>query len=339
MSASTWAWGQFLLCAVAVAAAGYRLCRSGEAIGMAWGLTGSWIGLALLAAVTSLPELVTGISAVTVANTPNIALGDALGSCVINLGFLVVVDFVFRDAPLYRAASRSHILSGAFGVVALGIIGSSILVSHIPGFDQPGVLGVGLYSPMVMLVYVVALRMSFRYEQGDGSVARPERAMLLGGGQRRALREFALAALVVAIAGAWLPVAGGRLADSMGWNRSFVGTLLVAASTSLPELAVTLSALRLRALDMAVGNLLGSNLFNAVIIAIDDLFYRHGPLLAHVSSLHAITAFSAVVMTALAMIGLFYRPEGRVLRAVGWISIALVGVYLANSYVVFLHGD
>jgi cation:H+ antiporter len=275
---------------------------------------------------------------VTVANTPNIALGDALGSCVINLGFLVVVDFVFRDAPLYRAASRSHILSGAFGGVALGIVGSSILVSHIPGLEQPGVLGVGLYSPIVMLVYVVALRTSFRYEQGDGSVARPERAMLLGG-QRRALREFALAALVVAIAGAWLPVAGGRLADAMGWNRSFVGTLLVAASTSLPELAVTLSALRLRALDMAVGNLLGSNLFNAVIIAIDDLFYRHGPLLAHVSSLHAITAFSAVVMTALAMIGLFYRPEGRVLRAVGWISIALVRVYLANSYVVFLHGD
>ena len=75
--------------------------------------------------------------------------------------------------------------------------------------------------------------------------------------------------------------------------RSFVGSLFVAMATTLPELAVTLSALRLGALDMAIGNLLGSNLFNVAIVAIDDLFYRPGDLLAHVSPVHAITAASA----------------------------------------------
>ncbi|MBW4047388.1 MAG: sodium:calcium antiporter [Proteobacteria bacterium] len=337
---SPWLWTQFLACVVAISSAGYRLCRDGERLGEAWGLTGSWVGLAMLASITSLPELVTGISAVTVANAPNIAVGDALGSCVINLAFLVVVDFIFRAEPLYRTASASHILSGAFGVVLLGFIGLNILLSHVDGFHEPAIAGIGLYSPFLILVYLVALRMAFRYEHTRARIG-PETARLANpkADLNHALRRFVLAATVVAAAGIWLPVTAAQLADAMGWNRSFVGTLLVATATSLPELAVTLSSVRIRALDMAVGTLLGSNLFNAAIIAVDDLFYRNGPLLAHVSPLHAITAMSGMIMTALAMIGLFYRPAGRVLRAVGWVSIGLVAVYLLNAYVVFIHGE
>ena len=125
----------------------------------------------------------------------------------------------------------------------------------------------------------------------------------------------------------------------MDWNRSFVGSLFVAMATTLPELAVTLSAPRLGALDMAIGNLLGSNLFNVTIIAVDDLFYRQGALLADVSLVHAVSTASAIVMTGLAMVGLFFRPRDRVLRAVGAVSLALVAVYLLNTYVIFLHGN
>lgn len=336
----TWLWLQFLGCAVAISIAGYRLCRDGERIGHAKGLTGSWVGLAMLASVTSLPELVTGVSAVSMAHAPNIAVGDALGSCVINLAFLVVVDFIFRAEPLYRTTSSSHILSAAFGVVLLGFIGLNILLSHVAGFHAPALGWLGLYSPVLILIYLLALRMSFRYEHAHPPI-KPEEAV--EGGRKldfpRAMRRFLLAAAVVAAAGVWLPFAAVQLADALGWNRSFIGTLLVAAATSLPELAVTLSALRIRALDMAVGNLLGSNLFNAAIVAVDDLFYTRGPLLAHVSPLHAITAMSAVVMTGLALVGLFYRPTGRVLRAVGWVSIGLVAIYLFNAYVVFIHGE
>lgn len=89
----------------------------------------------------------------------------------------------------------------------------------------------------------------------------------------------------------------------------------------------------------AVGNLLGSNFFNAAIIAIDDLFYVKGPLLAHVSPVHAMTAGSAVIMTGLAVVRLLYRPRDRLLRAVGWISLGLFAIYLLNAYVLYLHGD
>jgi cation:H+ antiporter len=156
---------------------------------------------------------------------------------------------------------------------------------------------------------------------------------------RLAVTRFAMAAAVVAGAGMWLPFVASDLATAMGWNRTFVGSLFVALATSMPELAVTLSALRIGALDMAIGNLLGSNLFNVAIIAVDDLFYRSGALLADVSPVHAVTAGSAITMTGLAMVGLFFKPGSRVLRAVGWVSLGLVAVYLLNTYILFLHGE
>jgi cation:H+ antiporter len=101
---------------------------------------------------------------------------------------------------------------------------------------------------------------------------------------------------------------------------------------------VTLSALRLRALDMAIGNLLGSNLFNVMILAIDDLFYTRGPLLADASPVHGGTAIAAMVMSGLVMIGLVMRPQGRELRVLSWGSAGLLATYLLNAALVFVHG-
>ena len=100
----------------------------------------------------------------------------------------------------------------------------------------------------------------------------------------KAVTFYSLAAAVVVLVGIRLPVTAEHLAEAMGWHRSFVGTVFVALATSLPEAAVTLSALRIGALDMAISDLLGSNLFDLVIIAVDDLAYLKGPLLSNVSS-------------------------------------------------------
>ncbi|HEX5635746.1 MAG TPA: sodium:calcium antiporter, partial [Gammaproteobacteria bacterium] len=150
---------------------------------------------------------------------------------------------------------------------------------------------------------------------------------------------YGLASVVVVAAGIWLPFIGKSLADIMGWSEGFVGTLFVAAVTSLPEAAVTIAAVRLGALDMALGNLFGSNLFNMVILAIDDVFYLQGPLLSDVSSSHAVSALSAIIMTGIAIAGLFYRPKKRLFKTVGWVSLFLISVYLFNMYAVYLYGN
>lgn len=155
---------------------------------------------------------------------------------------------------------------------------------------------------------------------------------------RRAITGFTLAAAGVVAAGSWLPFIAKDIAELMGWGQSFVGTLLVAAVTSAPEIAVTLSALRIGAIDMAIANLLGSNLFNIIILAVDDLFYTKGPMLAHVNSSHAFTAFTAVTMNALVIVGLVFRPQGRAVLGLTWVSLGLFLLYVLNTWIIFEHG-
>jgi cation:H+ antiporter len=329
-------WLQFLICLLVIGFAGYHLSRYGDAIAEKSGLSRSWVGLALIATVTSLPELATGISSVTVAGVPDIALGDVLGSCVFNLLILVVLDFLYRKESVYTRARQGHILNAGFGVALIGFTGFNLLL-YQQG-TAPALAHVGLYTPILMVLYVLAMRTLFRYEQDQVSAFVEEEATYPGLTLRQAVIGYSLAGLAVVAAGTWLPFVGEALAEEMGWKQSFVGTLFVAAVTSTPEVVVTVSALRLGAVDMAIGNLLGSNLFNIVILAVDDVFYVAGPLFAGVSESHAASAFSAMMMSGLAVIGLMLRPKSRVLMTVNWVSLFLFAVYLLNTLFLYLHG-
>lgn len=324
---------QFVACAALIAWAGFVLSRSADRLAALHGWGRGWVGLALLATVTSMPELASGISAVAWVGAPNLAVGDVLGSCVFNLAFLVVVDALQRGQPMYREASATHLLSAAFGVVALGFAALSLLLAQ----HAPRVFHIGLYSPAMLALYLFALASVKRFEGAAVAGAVAARTPASSAEVQQAWRAFALAALVVAAAGAWLPAVADRLAELTGLSRSFVGTLWLAFATSLPEVAVTLAALRLRALDLAIANLLGSNLFNIAVLAIDDAAYLRGPLLADAAPVHAGTAVTAMTMTGLVMVGLVLRPQGRVLRVTSWLSIGLVAAYLLNAALHYLH--
>jgi cation:H+ antiporter len=340
-AALAWPLMLFLLCAAAIALAGFRLSRSADALAEAHGWGRGWVGLALLATVTSLPELASGVSAVAWLAAPNLAVGNALGSCVVNLAFLVVVDLLHRQQPLYRQASPSHLLSAGFGVVMLGLV----VLSLVSGQAVPSLLHLGLYSPLLLVLYLLALRSVYAHEQAvlgaspavqavegaSAGAAMPSTSHPSPHATRQEWRRFAGAALVVLVAGTALPAVADELAQALGLSRSFVGTVFMALVTTLPEMAVTVSALRLGALDMAIGNLLGSNLFNMAILAIDDLAYTPGPLLADAAAVHAGTAATALVMTGLVIVGLVMRPQGRGLRVASWVSAGLLVAYLVNA--------
>jgi len=201
-----------------------------------------------------------------------------LGSCVFNLLLIVLLDFLHRGASVYTRISLGHILSGSFGVVLLGFVAFN-LVLYQHGINL-SLWHIGIYAPIIMLFYIFAIRTVFRYEKAQRLETVEEIAehyptiSLI-----KALTLFTLAAVVVVLAGTRLPVTAEHFAEVMGWGRSFVGTVFVALATTLPEVAVTLSALRIGALDMAISNLFGSNLFNMVIIAIDDMAYLKAPSL------------------------------------------------------------
>ena len=327
-------WLQFAIVSGVIVVAGYHLSRYGDVIAEKTGLSGSWVGLALLATVTSLPELVTGISSVAAAHETDIAVGDVLGSCVFNLLILALLDAVYRKGSLFAGGRKGHLLIAAYGILLLVMSAAGLLLAQAG--RMPALAHIGLYAPAIVLVYLAAMRAAFRYEREDvAEFEAAEAARYPGITLRQAGARYAVAAVAVVAAGSMLPFIAADLADLMGWSRSFVGTQFVAAVTSLPEITVTFAALRMGAIDMAIANLLGSNLFNIAILAVDDAFYLPGPLLAHVSPIHAITALAAIAMSAVVLIGLLTRPRKRIGGAMSWPGLALVAIYLLNSYALY----
>lgn len=328
-------WLAFGLCALVIGVAGYQLSRYGDRIAELTGLSRGWIGLVLVATATSLPELFTGVSAVALADVPNIAVGNILGATVMNLLLIVLLDFFHRKAPVFTLVSHGHILGAGFAVMMLGLVGFNILLAQQG--PQLTLGHVGIYTPVIVLLYLVSLRVVFLYEKGHNH-AEPQPP---GDGVtlRGAVLRFMLAALVVVTAALVLPFLAEDIAREMGWARGFVGTLFVALVTTLPEIAVTVAALRLGALDLAIGNLFGSILFNLAILAIDDLFFLEGPLFSHVDPMHAVSALSAVMMTGVAIVGLLYRPATRLFKTIGWVSLTLFSLYMLNAYVIFIYAQ
>lgn len=348
MSTHLIAWGQFIACVALLGVAGTHLIRYGDAIASLTGLSRGWVGLVLVATVTSLPELVTGVSAVAVARAPDLAVGDALGSTVFNLALLAFAAGArrapYRGAAADREARRGLELPAAFGVILLAAAALVLALAQHGATFQVGHLDAG--SMVIVVLYLVAMRAFYQRERQTEACAPampglqgPVPAMTL----RAALTGYALASLVILGSGIWLPVIAVDLARLMGWSDSFVGAWLVALATSLPEVATTWGALRLGLPEMAIANLLGSNLFDVLILAIDDLAYLPGSLYAQVSPMHVVSALVACLMTASLLIPQDSSPSGSPSSSPSsWHmgrgrQALLVGLYLLNIALLYFY--
>jgi cation:H+ antiporter len=119
-------------------------------------------------------------------------------------------------------------------------------------------------------------------------------------------------------------------------GNSFFGTLFIAAATSLPELVVSLAALRMGSIDMAVGNLLGSNVFNIFILGIDDVFYKEGSLFKAISSTHLLSVFFTIIMTAVVGLGLLFKPKKKQVWLLSIDTFIILLLYLALMIFLFI---
>jgi cation:H+ antiporter len=330
-------WLKFFFCLALIGGAGSQLSRYGDVLAEKTGLGRTWLGLVLLAAITSLPESSTGVSAVLWVDAPNITVGDLLGSCLFNLFILAVVDLLYPPSPVLTAADRGHLLAGTFTVVMLTVT----VMGTLAPLPTAGItLGhIGLSSPILLICYLGAMRVIYRYQRRQRLAylqEHQEELLYSDIGLGKTLLMFGLAALVVVSAGIWIPRVAVELSSFMGWHQSLVGTIFVAASTSMPELVVTLGALRLGAVDLAVGNLLGSNLVNLALLGVMDILYLKGPLLQAVSHDHASTGLMAILMTSIACAELVYRPAKKALRLVSLGAFLLAFLFTANIFLQML---
>lgn len=326
-------WIEFIACAALIIYAGTKLSKYGDILAEKTGLGKTWIGIVLMASVTSLPELVTGVSSVTYAGVPDIAVGDILGSCVLNLLILTLLDALHKPMPISSSVHQGHVLSASFGILLLIVLAISYLLAPL---IRP-IGWIGLYSIINIVIYFVAMRMVYFYEKKRVSEFINEMAEELqyqGISTKSAILNYSANAVLVVIAASFLPVIGENIAETTGLGQTFVGSFLIALSTSLPEIVVSVAAIKINAADMAIGNLFGSNMFNLFLLSIDDILFVKGPILDHVRSSHMISVLFAVFMTAIAIIGLTYRQE-RKRYILAWDSMAILPAYVLYMWLIY----
>lgn len=311
---------------------GSRMSKYGDAIASATGMTRSWVGLVLLATATSIPELVSAGSAAAVYRLPNIATGNLLGSCLFNLLLVAILDAWLRRKSFFARLHPGHVRAVRYAILMFIWVGLSILfAARLP------VLGHLSVATLVLLGgYLFFMHRLFVSDTPTEHTLTPPTDTIKESLRPLALRFSAHSAAVL-VAALFLPKAAANLADSFGLTRSFVGTTFLAATTVLPEVVVTFSAMRIGAPDLAMGNLLGSNLFNLGLVGVTDALYLPGALLAAVSSSHIFTVVGGVFMLLIVEWGIRRPPERPFPRNVhSWLLFAihamvLVGLYFAGE--------
>jgi cation:H+ antiporter len=321
----------FLICAGFIAFSGTALSKQGNRLAEITGLSKAWIGLILMAAITSLPELVTGISAIAVVRAPDLAVGNVFGSCAFNLLILSLLD-LFLQKPLTSLVRTSHLIAVAFSIILLAVAG--VGMSFHTEFQS--ILWISPVSIVIVIVYGMSVRSIFLFERSQNDVPTVDVPVSTIAEPTGTIKKVILLYLghasIVVAAALFLPYLGENIANHFQLGDSFVGTVLLAITTSLPEIAVSIAALRLGSVDMAMGNLLGSNVFNVAILSLFDFFHTEGPVYASVSSGHLLSIFSSIVMTAIVAIGLVVRPNKKLWRLSidGWIVLS---IYLLTVFI------
>ena len=330
-------WIQFVICAALIIFLGSLLSRYGDVIAEKTGLGGVWIGAILIAGVTSLPELTSGVSAVVWLKQPDLAAGSILGSCLFNLVLIAVMDIVYQPGPILSEVEDSHLLSAGLGVILFSIVAIAVLFGQTLGVKT--ILGMSVFSLLILVAYLIGARLIARFEQRRYAEVLKKEAVQYNYeniSSRKAYGIFILASLGIIAAGIWLSFIGDQISTSTGLSRSFVGNLFLAFSTSLPEVAVSVAAVRLGALDIAIGNVLGSNLFNILILTIFDIANGRADFWKGLSNGNGIAAIMTILMTGIVIVSIVYRASPKFKRRINWDGWLLIGSYLVTMLILYL---
>ncbi len=337
----------FAAMSVVIIGAGVMLAKSGDRIADVTGLGGLLIGMVLVAAATSLPEIAVAVSAVIVEDSPDLAIGNLFGSNMANMALLAIVDMAWRGRVWHRVGS-GHARTAS---VAIALTAIAVLAVMRP-FELA--LGwVGIESIIIFIGFISLIAWTHRSstpavptgevsheeaaEHGEAHDHEPSGRSAMLYAIRWDLAKFGLAALIILISAPVLVNAADGIGQEANLSDSFVGASFLAFSTSLPELATAFAAVRIGAFDLAVGSLLGSNAFNMAIILVVDLVYTDGPILADVDAVQAFVGVGAILLMSIVVAGIIHGAKTRASRLEPGAGMTLVA-YVLLMYMIFTAG-
>ena len=312
------------------------MARSADVVAEKTRLGRSFVGVVMLATVTSLPELGTGVSSIILVGEVDLAAGDAFGSNLFNLLIIGLMDLYWRRGPMLAYVSSTAGLVGVLGIAVISTAAIAVTVHHLTDVGSTWYI-----SPVSLLMFgafLVAMCLVFKAEHSEtSSGSQGETSNYQDESLARSVVIYLIAASIVIGAAIWLAFTGDHIAKAMGWQASFVGTQFLALSTSLPEIAASFAALRLGAPELAITNVLGSNLFNmGFVLLLDDVVYTGGVLWSEIDEIHILTAVMAVLMTSIVVVGIQNSNRRTAERStVTATGASMILLYIASSVMVF----
>lgn len=325
----------YLLLVIVVVGASILTSRYVDMLDRQTGLSGALLGGVLLAAVTSLPELFTSMAAVVFLDQPGLTLGNVLGSNLFNLAMLGAALFIAPGLFLRGSVATSHALTtaltlGIYLVMALGILFG--VHAEIFTVDAISIIVALIYGGGVYALSRDTKGKTPETEAAEGVLPPPEpsrRQAPAGLGLR-----LAVCCLVLVAASIGLTFATDALADRLSLGAGLAGALFLGIATSLPELTATVTLIRLRNCNIVIGNLVGSNLFNFLIVSIADALYFRGTVyLTDAQSRYLLEC--GALASVLTLAALLARPRLKSRLPVALFGLAIVGAYLAFLILAF----
>ncbi|SDK28384.1 sodium:calcium antiporter [Sediminibacillus albus] len=282
----------FLLSAAISVYAAIKLSTYADIISKQTKLGGMLAGTLLLAVATSLPELTATGSAAVIGNA-DIAVGNGLGSIIFNFLVLFILDIFFRKRRLFLLVSDNHFHTGLLALILCCIAAGSL-------YYQPSItfLGVGFTSMVIAGVYFVGIWLiSIKQNKEKQAEENPVSNSQAGERITKIAISFIVFAFIIFVSGSLMSVSGDWMVDATGISATAVGSLLIAAATSLPDAVGVFIALRVANINLAIGAILGSNLFNIFVVTIADIFYRNGSVWADAGERNIWTALCGLLLT------------------------------------------
>ncbi|MBX7270149.1 sodium:calcium symporter [Micromonospora sp. Llam7] len=313
---------------VAILFAGAALTRTADELADRTGMGEAVAGALLLGAVTSLPGIATTVIG-SVRQDAEFALANPIGGIAVQTVWLAIADLLYRRSNIeHAAASLENVMQA---IVLMALLCLPVVAYATPELTLLWVHPASLLIPVIYLYGLVLLRrlrrqpMWFARHTTDTRQDEPA-AATSGVTVRRLWFRLAALAAVVAATGFLIGQGGLGVVAASGLPSGFVGFTLTTAITSLPELITLIAAIRIGALTLGIGNILGGNAFDSLMIFLADATYRRGSIYSEANLSGLLFTGMTTLMIATLTAGLILRER----RGIGFEGIAIPAIYLAT---------
>ncbi len=272
------------------------------------------VGLTIVSMGTSLPEASVSVSS-AIANSDGISIGNVVGSNLFNLLVVLGMSAIFTPALFDRQVLRRDL------PVMLGSAALLLLFAFVYNTPQGGLMRIEAAVLLVVFVsYIVLTCVQARKQARNNPIPLEERKQVKVG---RSLLLLAIGLALIVVGGDFVTYGAKSLALEIGVSETMVGLTVVAVGTSLPELVTSIVAARKGENDIAIGNVIGSNIFNILFIL--GMSGAIAPI-----AITRTVQIDIVVMTVLfALFAVVAYARRKVSRSVGCVMVVTYAGYMA----------